>query len=187
MNGYYPDVGVSRYYPDDGDVIVFHYTDDYTQEAGIGSDGADFGEDLEFYPPKDDPEDPDEEERKRKEHEAAVRKAAIKKAKAAKTTVSVKALTKHKAKVTWKKVTLSYIVDGKKYSRAVTGYKVYRAAKKNGKYKLVKTIKKAMTLKYVDKKLKKGKKYFYKVRTYTRIDGKDYLGKWSKAKSVRAK
>ena len=26
-----------------------------------------------------------------------------------------------------------------------------------------------------------------KVRTYTRIDGKDYLGKWSKAKSVRAK
>ena len=127
------------------------------------------------------------EERAKKEHEAAVRTATIKKAKAAKTTVSVKALTKHRAKVTWKKVTLSYAVEGKKYIRAVTGYNVYRAAKKNGKYKLIKTVKKAGTLKYTDKKLKKGKKYFYKVRTYTRIDGKTYLGKWSKVKKIRAK
>ena len=131
-----------------------------------------------------------EEEQERKEREEAERKAkaaAIKKAKAAKTTVKVKALKKHRAKVTWKKVTLSYTVDGKKYSRAVTGYKVYRAAKKNGKYKVIKTIKKAGTLKYTDKKLKKGKKYFYKVRACTRIDGKPYLGKWSKVCSIKAK
>ena len=125
-----------------------------------------------------------QEETERKAREKA---AAIKKAKAGKTTVSVKTLTKHRAKVTWKKVTLSYTVDGKKYSRAVTGYKVYRAAKKNGKYKLIKTIKKAGTLKYTDKKLKKGKKYYYKVRTYTKIDGKTYLGKWSKVKKITAK
>lgn len=113
-----------------------------------------------------------------KEEQEAERKAkaaAIKKAKAAKTTVKVKALTKHKAKVTWKKVS------------GVTGYKVYRATKKAGKYKLVKTMKKAKTVKYINRKLKKGKKYFYKVRTYTRIDGKNYLGKWSKVRSIRAK
>lgn len=139
---------------------------------------------------KTDAEYTQEEEKARKEQEEKERKAkeaAIKKAKAAKTTVKVKALTKHRAKVTWKKVTLSYTVDGKKYTRAVTGYKIYRATKKNGKYKLVKTVKKAKTLKYTDKKLKKGKKYFYKVRTYTMIDGTAYLGKWSKVKAIRAK
>ena len=116
-----------------------------------------------------------------------VKATAIKKAKATKTTVSVRALTKHRAKVTWKKVTLSYTVDGKKYTRAVTGYKIYRATKKNGKYKLIKTIKKAGTLKYTDKKLKKGRKYYYKVRTYTKIGSTIYLGKWSKVRKIRAK
>ena len=109
------------------------------------------------------------------------------KAKAAKAIVKVKALKKHKAKITWKKVTLSYIVNGKKYTSGTTGYKIYRATKKSGKYKVIKTVKKAKTLKYTDRKLKKGKKYFYKVRTYTKIDGKIYLGKWSAAKKIRAK
>ena len=127
---------------------------------------------------KTDAEYTREEEEARKEQEKQKRKAketAIKKAKAAKTTVKVKALKKHRAKVTWKKVS------------GVTGYKVYRSTRKSGKYKLVKTVKKAKTLKYINKKLKKGKKYFYKVRTYTRIDGKNYLGKWSKVKWIRAK
>ena len=125
-----------------------------------------------------------QEETERKAREKA---AAIKKAKAGKTTVSVKTLTKHRAKVTWKKVTLSYTVDEKKYTRTVSGYKVYRATKKNGKYKVIKTIKKAGTLKYTDRKLKKGRKYYYKVRTYTKIDGRTYLGKWSKVKKITAK
>ena len=123
-------------------------------------------------------EEQEREEQERKEREEAERKAkaaAIKKAKAAKTTIKVKALTKHRAKVTWKKVS------------GITGYKVYRTTKKAGNYKLVKTVKKVGTVKYTDKKLKKGKKYFYKVRTYTMIDGTAYLGKWSKVKSVRAK
>jgi len=45
---------------------------------------------------------------------------------------------------------------------------------------------KAKTLRYTDRELRKGKKYFYKVRTYTKIDGKTYLGKWSAAKKIRA-
>ena len=101
--------------------------------------------------------------------------------------MNVKALKKHKAEVRWKKVALSYTVDGKKYTGTVTGYKVFRGTKKTGKYKLVKTIKKAGICKYVDKKLKKGKQYFFKVRTYTKINGRTYLGKWSKACRVKAK
>lgn len=54
--------------------------------------------------------------------------------------------------VTWKKV------------KGATGYVVYRATKKNGKYKAVKTIKKASTTKFKNKKLKKKKTYYYKVR-----------------------
>ena len=121
------------------------------------------------------------------EEKAVLLKARIKAAKVAKPNVTVKALKKHKAKVTWKKVTLSYTVDGQKYTESVNGYRVYRATKKKGKYKLVKTIKKAGICKYVNKKLKKDKQYFFKVRTYTKINGKTYLGKWSKACRVKAK
>lgn len=34
VNGEHPNVGVEAKYPADGDVIVFHYTDDYTKEEG---------------------------------------------------------------------------------------------------------------------------------------------------------
>lgn len=117
---------------------------------------------------------------------AKIKAAKITAAKATRPKVTVKALKKHKAKVSWKKVTLSYAVDGRKYTAGVTGYKVYRAAKKSGKYKLIGTVK-AGNLKFTDKKLKKGKKYYYKVRPYTKIDGKTYVGKWSKVKGIKAK
>ena len=139
-----------------------------------------------------------EEERKRKEQEeeqraaeekrkADILAAKIKAAKAAKPKVTAKALKKHKAKISWKKVTLSYKAAGETGKLNVTGYKIYRATKKAGKYKLIKTIKRVSTLKYTDKKLKKGKKYFYKVRTYTKINGETYLGKWSAVKKIRGR
>jgi len=191
VNGYHSDVGVDRTYLEDGDEIIVHYTDDHTKEKKQMEGN---------YPFDTGHSESDEEEAERKARDEAERKAReaaelaakvkaarIAKAKAAKAIVKVKALKKHKAKITWKKVTLSYIVNGKKYTSGTTGYKVYRATKKSSKYKLIKTVKKAKTLKYTDRKLKKGKKYFYKVRTYTKIDGKIYLGKWSAAKKIRAK
>ena len=191
VNGYHSDVGVDRTYLEDGDEIIVHYTDDHTKEKKQMEGN---------YPFDTGHSESDEEEAERKARDEAERKAReaaelaakvkavrIAKAKAARTTIKVNALKKHKAKITWKKVTLSYTVNGKKYTSGITGYKVYRAAKKTGKYKLIKTVKKAKTLKYTDRKLKKGKKYFYKVRTYTKIDGKIYLGKWSAAKKIRAK
>ena len=123
-------------------------------------------------------------EEKRK---AEILAAKIKAAKAAKPKVTAKALKKHKAKISWKKVTLSYKAAGETGKFNVTGYKIYRATKKAGKYKLIKTIKKASTLKYTDKRLKKGRKYYYKVRTYTKIDGKNYNGKWSAVKKVKGR
>lgn len=93
--------------------------------------------------------------------------ALIKEAKARKVTLKAKALKNHKVRLTWKK------------SKGASGYYIYRATKKNGKYKRVATIKKGTTLKWTSKKLKRGKKYYYKVKPFTRISGKTYLGKWS--------
>lgn len=89
----------------------------------------------------------------------------------------VKAVNKSKksAKITWKKVS------------GASGYRVYRATKKNGKYKLVKTIKKNKTVKYTNKKLKKGKKYYYKVRAYKNVGKKKVFGKYSSIVKVTVK
>ena len=82
-----------------------------------------------------------------------------------------------------KKVTVKW----KKVKRA-TGYEIYRAQGKNGKYKKIKTIKKSATVKFTDKKgLKKGKTYYYKVRAYKKVKGKTYYSDFSSAKSVKVK
>lgn len=58
-------------------------------------------------------------------------------------------------------------------------YKVYRSTSKNGKYKLISTVKKT---KYTDKKVKRNKTYYYKIRAY---DGKD-ASNLSPAKKAKA-
>ncbi len=67
------------------------------------------------------------------------------------------------------------------------GYIVYRAAKKNGKYTRAGTIRKAGTTTFTDKKLKKGKKYYYKLRAYTKVRGSVVYSKYSKIKKVTVK
>ena len=59
--------------------------------------------------------------------------------------------------------------------------------KKNGKYKAVKTIKKAKTVTFTDTKLKKGTTYYYKVKAYKKVNGKKALGQFSTVKSVKIK
>ena len=106
--------------------------------------------------------------------EAADEKAAkIKAAKAQKVTGLKVKVKKNKATVSWKKNT------------AVTGYEVYRSLKKKSGYKKVATIKKNTKIKFVNKNLKAGKKYYYKVRTFTTIDGKAYYGKYTKVKATK--
>lgn len=81
-----------------------------------------------------------------------------------------------KVTITWKKVTKA------------TGYEVYRATSRDGKYKKITTIKKNSTVKYVDSKgLKKGKTYYYKVRAYKKSGSKTYYSAYSAVKSVKVK
>ncbi len=89
--------------------------------------------------------------------------------------VKAKAYSGKKIKVTWKKTSNA------------SGYEIYRATSKNGKYKKVKTITKAKTVSYVNKSLKKGKKYYYKVRAYRKIKGKKVYGSYSSIVSAKAK
>lgn len=71
--------------------------------------------------------------------------------------------------------------------RGVDGYQFYASTSKNFKKNLVK-IKdsnwalEAKTL----KNLKGGKKYYVKMRAYTKVGNKTYYSKWSKIKSVKA-
>ena len=99
----------------------------------------------------------------------------IKKAKAAKSKLTVKALKGKRASVKWKKV------------KGVTGYRIYRATKKSGKYKLVRKSACNSHFTWTNTGLKKGKKYYYKVRPYTVINGKTYWGKYSAIVSIKAR
>ena len=82
-------------------------------------------------------------------------------------------------KLTKKKKTIT--VKWKKMS-GINGYQVSMATKKKGKYKVIKTITKASTIKFTKKKLKKGKNYYFKVRTYRIVNGKKYFSSWSAVK-----
>lgn len=89
--------------------------------------------------------------------------------------VSVKIVKKtKKAKISWKKV------------KDAAGYKVIYATDK----KFKKGVKKISTkkTKCVSKKLKKGKKYFIKVRAYKKDKtGKSVYGKYSAVKKIKIK
>ncbi|KZX14783.1 exoglucanase B precursor [Methanobrevibacter cuticularis] len=61
----------------------------------------------------------------------------------------------------------------------VSGYQIYRHTSKNGKYKLLKNIKKASIVKYTNTNLIKNKKYFYKVRSYKIVDDKKIYSDFS--------
>ena len=89
-----------------------------------------------------------------------------------KTTIKV---TKKKktAKISWKKV------------NNVSGYKIYRSTSKNGKVKLIKTVKGNKTFSYTDKKVYKKTRYYYTVKAYQTQNKVQYLGYTSNKKSVK--
>lgn len=88
---------------------------------------------------------------------------------------SVKAKTGHKVVLTWKKVSNA------------TGYEVYMSTKKSTGYKKIATLKKAKKITYTKKKLKKNKKYYFKVRAYKTVSGVKYVSGFSTVKKVKAK
>ncbi len=65
-----------------------------------------------------------------------------------------------------------------------SGYVVYRSTSKTGKYSAITTVS-SKTLSYTNKKLTKGKTYYYKVRAYKTINSKKVYGSYSSVKSVK--
>jgi len=72
--------------------------------------------------------------------------------------------TYNKAKVTWSQVS------------GASGYEVYRALSKTGKYKRVNTVSGGKTLSYIDTGLTTGTGYYYKVRAYRNVNNKKVYG-----------
>lgn len=99
--------------------------------------------------------------------ESAVKSIKAAKAKAPKIKVSATA-TNSSLKLTWSKV------------NGAAGYKIYAANSKNGKYKLVKTIKKAGTTSWTHTGLKLGATKHYKVKAYKGKFLSDYSNRVSK-------
>ena len=91
-------------------------------------------------------------------------------------------ITSIKAKKKKKSITLKWTK-----ARDAQGYKIYRAKKKNGKYTLVKTISKGGTLSWTNKKLKKKKTYYYKIRSYRTVSGKTFYSGYSPVKYKKVK
>lgn len=94
----------------------------------------------------------------------------------AKLSAKATALKGKKAQVTWKR------------NKKATGYQIVVATDKSFK-NVVKTvnIKKNKTVKTSVKGLKKGKKYYVRVRSYKKASGGNVYSSWSKAKPVKAK
>ena len=70
--------------------------------------------------------------------------------------------------------------------QAASGFEIYRASSKNGKYKKIATVK-GSSLNYKNKSLKSRTTYYYKVRAYVSVNGAKYYGAFSSVKSARAK
>lgn len=84
--------------------------------------------------------------------------------------------TSNKLTLTWKKATKA------------KGYYIYCRVGTKGSYKKIATVKSGSTVKYTHSKLKKGTKYYYKVRSYSYdILGNKVYSAWSSVKSQTAK
>lgn len=86
-----------------------------------------------------------------------------------------KSLSSKRVQIVWKKVS------------GASGYEVYRANTKNGRYKKVGTLSSGKKVSFTDKKVSRKKTYYYKVRTYKKVGGKKYFGEYSGKKKVKVK
>ena len=115
-------------------------------------------------------------------------------------TVTVKGIGKYtgskkvKFNVIPKGTAFTKLVGGKqqitlkwKSQKNITGYQIEYSLKKDFSGAKKVTIKKAKTLTTTIKKLKDGKTYYVRIRTYTTVKKKDYYSTWSKAKTVKTK
>lgn len=92
-----------------------------------------------------------------------------------KPTISGKAASYNKIKLTWKKVS------------GASGYQIQRYSPSKKKYVTVKTITKGSTVSYTNGSLKASTTYKFRMRAYKQSGGKKTYGSWSSVKSVKTK
>ena len=102
---------------------------------------------------------------------AAVKKTTVSNPKAP-TIKSLKKRGKKAVKITYKKVS------------GVSGYQIYMSTKKKSGYKKIATLSSKKSS-YTKGKLKKGKKYYFKVRTMKKVSGKYRYSSFSKVRSIK--
>lgn len=86
---------------------------------------------------------------------------------------TVKPLKGRKARVTWRR------------SRAAGGYQIQYSRFKSMKKAKKKTVTKNRTTRKTISKLKKGKTYYFRIRTYKKAGGKKYYSAWSGKKRIK--
>ena len=80
-----------------------------------------------------------------------------------------------------------FTVKWKKQSTQTTGYQIQYSLSSTFKSSSTVTVKGTGTLKKTIFGLKKGKKYYVRIRTYKTVSGTKYYSSWSKAKTVKTK
>lgn len=116
--------------------------------------------------------------------------SAAQKALVNKTAIKLNTLTAYKnGKI---KLSFNRATWDKSNGKKVKTYQIYRSTKKNSGFKRVATITNSKTSKTVtytnSKSLKKGKRYYYKVRGRIKLsNGKYAYTKWSNVKSIKCK
>lgn len=93
--------------------------------------------------------------------------------------VKLKAPGKVKVSPSYDRIKLSW-----SKSKNAKGYEVYRATRKKGSYKRVKTTKASS---WTDKKVTAGKTYYYKVRAYSESRGKKQYSAYTKVQKTIAR
>lgn len=99
--------------------------------------------------------------------------ASVKVSAPAPATITAKKVKSGSAKITWGK------------STGASGYEVYMATSKSGKYTKIATINKATTLSYTKSGLKSGKTYYFKVRSYVTVNGTKVYSGYTKIVSAK--
>ncbi len=72
-------------------------------------------------------------------------------------------------------------------ANGVTGYRIYRKTGKSGAYRAIKKVKGANTITYTDDSVLPNNTYYYKVRAYKTVKGKEHHSSYSREKAKSAK
>ena len=96
----------------------------------------------------------------------------------------ISSMLEQKIKITARKASKKTVKLNWNKVKTADGYDVYRASKKSGRYIKVKSVSSNTC---TDKKLKRGKTCYYKVRAYSKVNGKKLYGGFSAVKKITVK